>query len=80
MPPPGMLPPGLFPGLIRPGMQQQPPPAGSTGVMTDPSTQGDAVDKDKLKEGGEKREGDSDENKAAKGIMWCSVLPLVHSL
>ncbi|KAL9982359.1 hypothetical protein ACROYT_G004391 [Oculina patagonica] len=62
MPPPGMLPPGLFPGLIRPGMQHQPPPAGGTGAMTEPSSQGDAGDKDS----GDKKEGNSEENDAAK--------------
>lgn len=74
MPPPGMLPPGLFPGLIRPGMRQQPPPAGGTGVIQEPSSQGDAGDKDD----GDKKEGNSEENEAAKGKNWCSVLLLVE--
>lgn len=66
MPPPGMIPPGIFPGLIRPGIQQKPPPVGGTGVMSDSSSQGNAGDKEKSKEG-EANEENNEESKTVKG-------------
>ena len=68
-----MLPPGLFPRLIRPGIQRQPPPVGGTGVMPDSSSQGDAGNKDKSKEG-EANEESNEENKAPKGMKIIIVL------
>lgn len=66
MPPPGMIPPGIFPGLIRPGIQQKPPPVGGTGVMSDSSSQGNAGDKEKSKEGEANKEN-NEESKTVKG-------------
>ena len=89
MPPPGMLPPVLFPGLIRPGIQQQPLPAAGPGILPEASSQGDAGDKDKPQAGSDKRQESSEDSEAAKGRCnnnkpWqikCSVnglIPKVH--
>lgn len=66
MPPPGMLPPVIFPGLIRPGIQQQPMPAGGPGMLPEPSSQGDARDKDKPQDVSDKRLESSEDAEAAK--------------
>ena len=61
-----MMPPGMFPGLVRPGMQQKPPPVGSTEVVPDSTSQGDPGDSEKSKEA-EANEENSEENKTVKG-------------
>ena len=64
-----MIPPGLFPGLVRPGMQQHPPPGGAR-VMQEPASQGDTGDKDKVNDGSDKKEElNSEENTPSKGII-----------
>lgn len=65
IPPPVMMPPGMFPGLVRPGMQQKPPPVGSTEVVPDSTSQGDPGDSEKSKEA-EANEENSEENKTVK--------------
>lgn len=62
-----MLPPVLFPGLIRPGIQQQPLPSGGPGILPEASSQGDAGDKDKPQGGSDKRQESSEDSEAAKG-------------
>lgn len=77
MPPPGMLPPVIFPGLIRPGIQQQPMPAGGPGMLPEPSSQGDARDKDKPQDVSDKRPESSEDAEAAKGryrLVFCSAI------
>ena len=74
-----MLPPVLFPGLIRPGIQQQPLPAGGPGILPESSSQGDAGDKDKPPGGNDKGQENSEDNEAAKGRHmfrqdWCSIV------
>ena len=62
-----MFPPAIFPGLIRPGIQQQPIPAGGPGILPEPSSQGDAGDKDKPQDGSDKRLESTQDTEAAKG-------------
>ena len=62
-----MFPPAIFPGLIRPGIQQQPMPAGGPGILPEPSSQGDAGDKDKPQGGSDKRSESSEDTEVAKG-------------
>lgn len=67
MPPPGMLPPVLFPGLIRPGVQQQLIPTGGPGILPEPTSQGDTGDKDKPQAGSDKKQESSEDTEAVKG-------------
>lgn len=67
-----MIPPGLFPGLIRPGMQQQPPP-GSTEAAPESASQPDAGDKDKPTDGDDKKEESTEENATTKGMVYIAV-------
>ena len=67
MPPPGMLPPVLFPGLIRPGIEQQLLPTGGPGILPEPTSQGDAGDKDKPQGGSDKKQERSEDTEPAKG-------------
>lgn len=69
MPPPGMIPPGFFPGLVRPGMQQQPPPV-DAGVVPKPASKGDEADKEKPKDESNKNDESSKDDVTDKGTVY----------
>ena len=70
-----MIPPGLFPGLVRPGMQQQPPPV-DAGVVPKPASKGDEADKEKPKDESNKNEESSKDDVTDKGMY--SVQSIVY--
>ena len=64
-----MIPPGLFPGLVRPGMQQQPPPV-DAGVVPKPASKGDEGDKEKPKDESNKNDESSKDDVTNKGTVY----------